>query len=135
MVTLIGCTRYVEQGITFGLPEWRENDWRWEYFGQMVPVRDADLWQRMERVLTFHQVNCGQRRFDAGHQALAGPHEKLAEKAGKWVDGIVQGDWLEYYAPAMAAWCGIWVGTASRFWHLSARMVIGCCSSLILHRS
>ena len=72
-VTLLGCTRYVEQGIQYGLAEWRENQWRWEYFGQMVPVRDADLWQRMDRILQFHQVDCGQRRFDAGHNLLGRP--------------------------------------------------------------
>ena len=48
-VTLVGCTHYVEQGIQFGLADWRENQWRWECFGEMVPVRDADLWQRMDR--------------------------------------------------------------------------------------
>ena len=36
-VTLVGCTRYVEQGILYGIAEWKENDWRWECFGQMVP--------------------------------------------------------------------------------------------------
>ena len=25
-------------------------------FGQMVPVKNFDLWQRMERALRFHQV-------------------------------------------------------------------------------
>ena len=66
-VTLLGCTRYVEQGIQYGLAEWRENEWRWECFGQMVPVRDADLWQRMDRDFAVSSGGCGQRRFDAGH--------------------------------------------------------------------
>jgi ribonuclease HI len=75
-VTLIGCTHYVEQGIQYGLAEWRENGWRWEWFGQMVPVRDADLWQRMDRILKIHRVECGWRRLDAGHNALASPHSE-----------------------------------------------------------
>ena len=79
-VTLIGCTRYVEQGVLYGLTEWKENGWRWECFGQMVPVRDIDLWQRMDRILQFHRVDCGQRRFDAGHGLLDGPHWELASK-------------------------------------------------------
>ncbi len=115
-VTLIGCTRYVEQGITYGLAEWRDNGWRWEYFGQMTPVRDADLWQRMDRILQFHRVDCGQRRFDAGGASLAGPHWNRAKIGESWVDRIAGGDWIKYYAPALAAWCGVWTVMASRFW-------------------
>lgn len=66
-VTLVGASRYVRQGITFGLPEWRENGWQWEYFGQMVPVRDRDLWQRLDRALRFHQVDCRVWRSDGPH--------------------------------------------------------------------
>ena len=73
-VTLVGCTRYVEQGIIYGLAEWKESGWRWEWFGQMVPVRDADLWQRMDRILQFHRVDCGQRRFRRPSWRLDGPH-------------------------------------------------------------
>ena len=100
-VTLVGCTRYVEQGIQYGLAEWRDNGWRWEYFGQMVPVRDADLWQRMDQILQFHRVECGQRRFDAGHNRLARPPlESGQELGGNWVDRIAGSNWLKYCAPA-----------------------------------
>ena len=137
-VTLVGCTRYVEQGVLYGLPEWRDNGWRWEYFGQMAPLRDADLWQRMDRVLQFHRVECGQRRFDTGHGLLNGPHWNLAnltKKSGDWVDRIVRSNWLKYYVPVLATWCGVWMEMASRFWQMSARLLVGCCSSFLLHRS
>ena len=91
-VTLIGCTRYVEQGILYGLAEWRENGWRWEYFGQMAPVRDADLWQRMDRILQFHRVDCGQRRFDAGHACWPAPTgiwPKRAENGWIALPGVI----------------------------------------------
>ena len=42
-VTLIGCTRYVEQGILYGVPDWRENGWRWEYFGNGARSRRRPL--------------------------------------------------------------------------------------------
>ena len=45
----MGCTRYVRNGMQYGLPEWQANGWRWECFGQLVPVKNFDLWQRMER--------------------------------------------------------------------------------------
>jgi ribonuclease HI len=59
-VTLIGCSRYVRNGLQYGLPEWRNNGWRWEFFGQMLPVKNGDLWQRVDRALRFHQVECRQ---------------------------------------------------------------------------
>ena len=115
-VTLIGCTRYVEQGILYGVSEWRDNQWRWEYFGQMVPVRDSDLWRRMDQVLQFHQVECGQRRIDSGHSALSGPHWGMVKNPANWVDRIASGNWVKYCAPAFATWCGVWMEIATRVW-------------------
>ena len=81
-VTLITRSRYVQQGLARGLQEWRENGWQWERFGRLVPVRDRDLWQRVDRALAFHQVDCRCWRFDeaeaqptsSSHPFLAGPH-------------------------------------------------------------
>ncbi|MCS7305163.1 MAG: hypothetical protein NZ602_08675 [Thermoguttaceae bacterium] len=69
---IILCTpsRYVQEGIQFGVPEWRANGWQWEYFGQMVPVKHRDLWQRVERAMRFHRVECRSWRFDPPHKAL-----------------------------------------------------------------
>jgi ribonuclease HI len=131
-VTLLGCTRYVEQGIQFGVAEWRESQWRWECFGEMVPVRDADLWQRMDRVLQFHQVDCGQRRFDAGHNLLVGPHWGPVKQGGNWAGGIVRDNWLKCYGLVLAACCGFWMETVSRLWQLGLRTVG---SSFLVHRS
>jgi len=116
-VTLVGCSRYVEQGILYGLTEWRDNDWRWEYFGQMAPVRDADLWQRMDRVLQIHQVDCQRRRFDQGHDPVVAPHWNIAKGCKNWVDRIVEGEWVKCYAPQAAARCMVWKDTALRLWH------------------
>ena len=46
-VTLMTPSIYVREGIRYGLAEWRRNGWRWESFGQMVPVKNCDLWQRV----------------------------------------------------------------------------------------
>ena len=48
-VTLVSCSDYIRNGMQYGLPEWQANGWRWECFGQMVPVKHSDLWQRLER--------------------------------------------------------------------------------------
>jgi hypothetical protein len=33
----------------------------------MVPVRNCDLWQRVDRALRFHKVDCGRWRIDGPH--------------------------------------------------------------------
>jgi hypothetical protein len=63
-VTLVTKSRYVSRGIKKGLAEWQSNGWKWERFGRLVPVRDCDLWQRVERALQFHQVTCQAWQFE-----------------------------------------------------------------------
>jgi hypothetical protein len=48
----------VSRGIRRQLNHWREHNWQWERFGTMTPIRDADLWQRIDRALDFHTVEC-----------------------------------------------------------------------------
>ena len=116
-VMVVGCTRYVEQGIQFGMAEWRDHDWRWEYFGQMMPVRDADLWRRMDRIRQFHRVDCGKRRFDSADGLLSGPHWGKAREGKDWEDRIAGENWLKYRVPVLATWYAVWMDTAARFWH------------------
>jgi hypothetical protein len=130
-VTLIQCSRYVEQGIQFGLAEWRENEWRWEAFGQMVLIRDADLWQRMDRVLQFHQVECGQRQIDGAHTTLAGPHWDWVQKSKEFADRVSGDKWIKYTTPVLAVLGGCWVSIATRVWHQMSD--VG--ASILLHRS
>ena len=66
-VTAYGCSRYVRHGITYGLPEWRDNGWQWERFGQLVAIKNAELWQRLDRAVQIHQLAFGVRRVDAPH--------------------------------------------------------------------
>lgn len=70
-VTLVTPSRYVNRGLSQGLPEWRHNGWTWEHFGEMVPVKNRDLWQRIDRALDFHQVQCRSWRFDLPHSGPA----------------------------------------------------------------
>ncbi len=134
-VTLVGCTRYVEQGIMYGLTEWRENEWRWECFGQMVPVRDADLWQRMDRILHFHRVDCGQRRFDAGHNCVPSPHSDSVGSKNTIIARFVSRPWIKYHAAAIASLCAACIDAASQYWQTSVRIAAVLTSSVLLHRS
>jgi ribonuclease HI len=64
-VTLVTRSRYVARGIRRELGHWRSSRWRWERFGQLVPIRDYDLWQRVDRALQFHDVSCVRWPFSA----------------------------------------------------------------------
>lgn len=57
-VTLLTGSRYVSRGIRRQLHQWREDGWQWERFGELVPIRDRDLWQRVDRALQYHEVEC-----------------------------------------------------------------------------
>jgi ribonuclease HI len=57
-VTLLTRSRYVSRGISRGLSQWRDREWRWERFGKLVPIRDHDLWRRLDRALAIHHVEC-----------------------------------------------------------------------------
>ena len=75
-VTLITRSAYVHRGIRFGLEEWRYTKWRWERFGRLVPVTNADLWQRLDQAMQIHSVKCRSLRVELLHSAhvLRGPH-------------------------------------------------------------
>lgn len=70
-VTLVTPSAYVNRGLMYGLTEWRCNDWQWEHFGEMVPVKNRDLWQRVDRAMSFHKLDCRTWRFDLPHLADA----------------------------------------------------------------
>lgn len=73
-VTLVTKSRYVSRGIKSGLAEWRASDWQWERFGRTVPVRDHDLWRRVDRALEFHEVDCQAWHFEEiADEAFAQP--------------------------------------------------------------
>ncbi len=57
-VTLVTTSRYVSRGLRYGLNEWREAEYTWEHFGMQRPIRNADLWQRIDGAMSFHQVTC-----------------------------------------------------------------------------
>ncbi|MBS0210724.1 MAG: hypothetical protein JSS27_17410 [Planctomycetes bacterium] len=66
-VTLVTRSKYVRRGIAYGLDEWRANDWTWECYGEMVPVKNRDLWQRLDRAMAFHQIELRTSRVDTAH--------------------------------------------------------------------
>jgi ribonuclease HI len=110
-VTLITSSTYVREGIRHGLSEWRNNGWRWERFGQMVPVKHLDLWQRVERAMSFHQIDCRSFRIDPPHRPLSS-HDDFPEE-GVELPALFAGRRLQYPAPRFAR---DWRGRAAAGW-------------------
>lgn len=63
-VSLVTTSRYVSRGLRYGLSSWRESDYTWERFGEQRPVRNSDLWRRVDTALQFHGIKC--RLIQAG---------------------------------------------------------------------
>ncbi|MBM4004398.1 MAG: hypothetical protein FJ295_14140 [Planctomycetes bacterium] len=95
-VTLISAGRYIVHGFRHGLPEWRENDWMWERFGEWVPVRNRDLWLRVDRALRFHTVHCR-----AWHFATPLDNDRRDATAPRGFDTTVAGT-AEHFRPRVA---------------------------------
>jgi ribonuclease HI len=57
-VTLVSARRSISRGMRYGLAQWRESDWQWERYGKLTPVKNGDLWRRIDRAMSIHAVEC-----------------------------------------------------------------------------
>jgi ribonuclease HI len=68
IVTLAQGARSVRRVLGEGLDEWRRSGWMWECYGELVPIKNRDLWQRLDRALAFHRLETRRIfRIDAAH--------------------------------------------------------------------
>jgi len=70
-VDLTTDSQYVRQGITQWIHNWRRKNWR---TASGKPVKNADLWQRLDAACQRHQVNWHWTRGHTGH-----PENELAD--------------------------------------------------------
>jgi ribonuclease HI len=63
-VELYTDSQYVRQGITGWIHGWKRNGWR---TADKKPVKNAELWQRLEAALKPHQVHWHWVKGHAGH--------------------------------------------------------------------
>ena len=116
-VTLMTSDPYVRQGIRFGLPEWRSNGWQWEFFGQMVPIKHCDLWQRMDRALRFHRIDFGCWRVDRPHTSVMAPAVIERDASGHSGTRLAGFNWLRTRWTHLCAGFRAWGGASLRQWH------------------
>jgi ribonuclease HI len=98
IVTLAEGARSVRRVLGEGLDEWRRNGWMWECYGELVPIKNRDLWTRLDRTLAFHRLETRRIfRIDAAHtfgdrrtdDDLGGPAEIAAATPGDSSTGEV----------------------------------------------
>ena len=63
-ITVVTDSSYVKDGISKWLPNWKKNGWR---TAAKKPVKNADLWQRLDSACQNHKVNWQWVKGHAGH--------------------------------------------------------------------
>ncbi len=104
-VTLVTTSRYVARGLRYGLTEWRETGYIWEHFGVRKPIRNADLWQRIDGAMQFHEVACRLLESSIGKQPVAAEQVSVvAEEAADSLDDLARPiDEMDLARPAIPA--------------------------------
>lgn len=57
-------SRYVQDGVLSWMPRWKRNGWR---TATKAPVKNQDLWERLDRALAAHRVEWRWVRGHSGH--------------------------------------------------------------------
>jgi ribonuclease HI len=82
-VRLVTDSNYLRHGITEWLPAWKARGWR---TADKKPVKNQDLWQRLEAALARHEVEWAWIRGHAGDPG----NERADQLANKGVDLATQ---------------------------------------------
>lgn len=82
-VALYTDSQYVRQGITSWLHKWQRNGWK---TADKKPVKNADLWQRLDSAATRHQVDW---HWVKGHAGVPG-NERADQAANAAIDSLLR---------------------------------------------
>jgi len=84
LVELTTDSKYVMQGITEWMANWKQRGWK---TASRQPVKNVDLWQRLDQALSPHQVRWHWVRGHTGH-----PENELADVlANRGIDELKRG--------------------------------------------
>ncbi len=81
-VTLFTDSSYLKNGITQWLPQWKRRGWR---TANKKPVKNMDLWQRLEKLSTRHEIEW---HWVKGHAGTPG-NERADELANQAIDHLL----------------------------------------------
>jgi ribonuclease HI len=81
-VRLTTDSQYVQKGITEWMANWKRNGWK---TAAKKPVKNADLWQRLDAAISGHQIQWEWVRGHSGH-----PENELADElANRAIDELL----------------------------------------------
>ncbi len=84
-VRLLTDSQYLKKGITEWLPTWKAKNWK---TSARSPVKNADLWKRLDAAASRHQVQWEWVRGHSGH-----PENELADElARRAIDELGEGE-------------------------------------------
>ncbi len=66
-VTLHADSTYVGQGITSWMKGWKSRGWKRKDGGRLVPVKNAELWQQLDKLMQTHTIVFNHVKGHAGH--------------------------------------------------------------------
>lgn len=66
-VEVITDSKYVADGCTSWLPNWKKNGWKRKDGQRLVPIKNLELWQRLDALLGKHQVRFKVVKGHSGH--------------------------------------------------------------------
>lgn len=81
-VRLTTDSQYLRQGITCWLPGWKQRGWK---TANRQPVKNIDLWQRLDRAAARHQIDWLWVRGHQGH-----PENELADALARHAIGRLE---------------------------------------------
>ncbi|MCK5640588.1 MAG: ribonuclease HI, partial [Gammaproteobacteria bacterium] len=83
-INLTTDSRYVMDGLTKWLPNWKRNGWK---TANKKPVKNVDLWQRLDKAIQAHQVEWNWVRGHTGHPE----NERADALANQGIDELLSG--------------------------------------------
>lgn len=86
-VEIVTDSTYVAKGSAEWLPGWKKNGWRRKEGSSWKPVKNVELWQELDALLTKHKVRFQLVKGHAGHPENERCDVLAVEAAMKFVDG------------------------------------------------
>lgn len=81
-VTLTTDSTYVQKGISEWLPQWKKRGWK---TADKKPVKNQDLWQRLETALGDHRIRWHWIKGHSGHEE----NERADQLANRAIDEMM----------------------------------------------
>ncbi len=66
-VELVTDSQYVAKGLAERLGKWKANGWRRREGSKLAPVKNEDLWRRLDELCSAHRVKCRHVYGHDGH--------------------------------------------------------------------